>query len=229
MRVRRVVLLVAAIAAPVFAQTDTNGLTVTANRPLSVQPDQQVLQVNVSSTLNAGLDDVLAAIASAGIKATDLSGVSGPTTQYSSGNAQTQVLHWSFRFPVPLATVKSTIAALDSLMQTIGGKNSGWSLQFYGTGLQVSQEALATQQCSIPALIADARAQAQKTAAATGVALGPIVAISDGQSAPAATPVVVWGGVVSGEIFSGLIFLSPAPSPPPACSVVVKFSLLPNQ
>ena len=227
MTTQRIVLLIAAIATPLFAQMDTNGLTVTATRQRLVQPDQQILEVLVDSTLNASLDDVVAAIASAGIKATDLSGVSGPSTQ---GSTNTPVLEWAFRFTVPLATLRNTLAALDSLVQTIGGKNTGWSLRYFGSGVQVSQQALAAQQCSIPALIADARAQAQKTASATGVSLGPIIAVSDGKSLSSGTVegILVLGGFVTPTAVGVTSFLLPQ-SPPQTCSVVVKFSLLPNQ
>jgi hypothetical protein len=52
-----------------------NSITVTASNNVNLQPDQAVFSVTVGSGLDTGLDDVLAAVQSAGITAANLSSV----------------------------------------------------------------------------------------------------------------------------------------------------------
>ncbi len=220
-------LLAAASTWTLLAQTDSNGLTITASRSMAMQPDQEALRVIVISSLGTGLDDVLAAIATSGIASADLTTVYTTYTQNGNGpNAAEQALEWIFTIQTPITTLKNTIAALELLKQVIGKKNAGWRVDYSGWGTQVSSRLRDSQQCSLSDLIADARLQAQKMANATGATVGPILAVSDGSSA---SPAFGTSGLflVADVRLGTANFITQRP--PLTCSVVVKFSLLPSQ
>ena len=63
-----------------FGQLDSNSVTVTASRGVSVQADQAVFGVFVDSGLNTSLDDVLAALQGSGITVANFSGVTKVST-----------------------------------------------------------------------------------------------------------------------------------------------------
>src|SRR5258706_8129888 len=107
-------------ASPVSGQSDLNSLTVTASRSTSVQPDQAVFAINVSSTAPTSLDDVLAALQGSGVSAANFSWVSGFPPA------------WSFTLPVPFSKMKETTTALGVLKQKLSKSNpaSTWRLAF---------------------------------------------------------------------------------------------------
>ena len=74
-----------------------------------------------------------------------------------------------------------------------------------------------SQTCSIPDLLADARAQAQKLADAAGLTLGAILAMSSFAATPAANPDT--GIAIPGLISTALL------TTPQICTATVKFGL----
>ena len=68
--------------AAAFAQILPNSITVTASNNVNLQPDQAIFSVTVQSDLSVGLDDVVAAVQSAGITAANLAGVSTAIAQF---------------------------------------------------------------------------------------------------------------------------------------------------
>ncbi len=201
-------------AASLFAQLDSNSVTVTASRGVSLQPDQVVFSVRVDSDLNTGLDDVLAALQGSGITLANFNGVGTTQLVFTGGTVQPrQALEWAFTLPAPLSKIKETAASLATLQQNIARQHGGLSLSFSVQGTTVSPQLLQSQSCSLPDLLADARAQAQKLAGAAGFTADTILAMS---SATAAT-------VGATTIFSSISSLL-APSPVP-CTITVKFSL----
>ncbi len=217
------------LPACMWAQTESS-LTVTATRSLSVQPDQEVLSVTVTTPLSTGLDDVLTALTSVGVTTANLSGVYSETTGTS-----TVVLQWTFASPVPLATFKANVNSLAALQQSIGQQHSGWSLSYNSEQLQTSAAALAAQPCPTANLLADARAQAQNLVSASpALSVGPILALSDGTGS--ANSQVVSGRystffVISGPFeavyLTGLTTYLSAPVfvTNPTCTLAVKFAL----
>jgi Protein of unknown function (DUF541) len=204
-----------------WAQTESS-LTVTSTRSISVQPDQEVLSVTVTTSLNTAFDDVLTAVASAGITAANLSSVySEPATP----NVMT--LQWAFSLPVPLATLKTSLNALSALQQSIRQQNSGWSLDYSSGQLQTSADAQAAQPCPIADLLADAQAQAQKLVSASPeLSLGPILALSDGSGTPQAARAVYYFIPSISLNLVGLPAFSGVPVSNPTCTLTVKFALL---
>jgi len=207
----------------VFGQ---QSLTITASRSIALQPDEVVFAVNVTSGLNTSLDDVVGALAASGITAVNFLSV------FSSTSNQSPVLQWTFHLPAPFSKIKDMINSLTALQQTIARNQSGLSLTFNVQGTQVSPQLQASQQCPIPDLIADVRAQAQKMANTAGVTVGPILALSDGSGATDAPVLVPTVASIAGDFFGFASFLIGTPLPitsPLNCTIIVKFSVLPPQ
>ena len=211
-------ILFLASASLVFGQLDTDTITIQASRSTRLAPDQAFLSVSVNAGPDVSLDQIAAALAGSGIRASNLS------SMYSSvGN-----LRWSLTLAVPFTKLKATIASLAVLQQSIATNKSGLSLDFGVQGIQVSSDAIQSQTCAAKDLVADAEVQAGKLAAAAGFAVGPIVAISDGSSFATATAVPGTFAARIGDFSVSAWFNTTAYSfsPPPGCSLEVKFQLL---
>lgn len=167
-----------------YGQLDSNSITVTANRNAAVQPDQVVFLVGVSAGLNTSLDDVLAAVAGAGITQANFSSVNpfpgviplNPIT--GTALPLLQNITWNFTLPVSLSKMKDTVATLTGLQKTITQNNSGLMLSFNVQGTQVSPQLLQMQTCSVADLLSDARTKAQQLANAADLFLGSVLAMS---------------------------------------------------
>lgn len=203
------ILLVACACA--FGQLQTDTITITATRQVSLLPDQIVFSVQVVAPESAGIDDVVAQVAGVGISAANLSGVSS----YFNGG-----LAWNFTLAVPIPQASATTASLVQLAQ-----QSKQAVTFYVRGTQVSPVLQQSQPCSQASLISDAQSQAQSLAAAAGFTVGAVLAVSDGRLTPAALRVVAEGlpALVGG--FFGMESFA-IPPQPITCTAVVKFQLL---
>ena len=177
---RYLLLLTLASTTLALAQPSLNTLTVTATRTSSVQPDQVVFGVSVTSPLTASQGDVIAALQGSGITATNFSSVY--TTQTINGNQLVSVLQWNFTITVPIANLKSTIDTFTGLQMALSKSKNGLSLSFNVQGMQASAQAKQAQPCSLSGLISDARAQALKIANAASATLGNIVGLSNAVS-----------------------------------------------
>jgi Protein of unknown function (DUF541) len=208
-------------ASLLLGQPDSNSVTVTASQSMNVQPDQVLFAVYVTTGLNSSLDDVLAALKGVGITSANFSGVNsaaGGQLCVGTGNQPlAPTVQWAFGLPVPFAQMKATVAALTSLQQNIAQTNSGFTLSFSVQGAQVSTSLQQSQTCSIPGLIADATAQAQRLASAAGLNLGSILAMSSIIASPVANnsvPVSIAGTFTSGSLTT-----------PQGCALTVKFAV----
>lgn len=208
------------LAIPVLAQTselDSNTLTITASRTFNIVPDQALIWVGVGSTQVLTPDTAAAFLQGSGITADNLTGV-------SSGIGGTT---WYFSLAVPWSNLKDTLTALASDQRKTGPRAS---IDYSVQQAQVSPSLQAAQGCVYPALVADARAQAQKVAAAAGVTVHEIVGLSDGTvQAPVPTfaaliPVFSLGSVRSG-VFVNPFGLSGFPAPSSSCSITVQFRI----
>lgn len=207
-------------ASLLFGQLDSNSVTVTASQSMNLQPDQVLFAVYVTTGLTASLDDVLAAVKGVGITSANFSGVNSSAAAQvclGTGSQPTPSEQWAFGFPVPFAQMKATVTSLSSLQQSIAQANSGFTLSFSVQNAQVSTSLLESLSCNIPGLIANATAQAQKLAAAAGLTLGSILAMSSSTSSPVASnsvPVAVVGSFSSSNLTT-----------PQSCALTVKFTL----
>ncbi|HEY7334870.1 MAG TPA: hypothetical protein VH639_08300 [Bryobacteraceae bacterium] len=175
MSIRALLSTVVLNASLLLGQLSSNTVTVAASQGASSQPDQAVLSVIVNSDVNKNLDDIVHAVAGAGISAASLTGVS-----LQSNPPVSPQLHWSFQFPVWLSALKQTTASLAALQSAIGQGGSGLTLLFSVAGAQNSGQR--TPSCDLAGLIANARAQAQPIAAGAGLPLGQIAGISGATS-----------------------------------------------
>ena len=219
MRKGFLICILLASASLVSAQTDANSITVVASRNASLQADQAVFSVAVTSGLTASLEDVLGALQGSGITLANFTGVSTPLSPVISNPfigtgpiAPTPNLQWSFTLALPLSKIKDTIATLTTVQQNVAKKNNGFGVSFSLQGSQVSPQAQQSQACALSDLIADARAQAQKLADAAGMGVGVILAMSSATSVPTAT---------TAGLSSFLIGVAPLPN----CILTVKFAL----
>src|SRR2546429_9770598 len=88
-----------------FGQLDSNSITVTASRSTTLQPDQAIFSVDVSSGLDTTIDDVIAALAGSGILIANFQGVNNSFYIYDSTALQPSI-HWSFTLPVSFSKFK---------------------------------------------------------------------------------------------------------------------------
>ena len=230
MRKSGLLLLLLSFSPLAFGQLDSNSITVSASNNGTLQPDQAIFSVSVASSLTTGLDDVLTALQGSGITAANFSGLgtNGTTSLLGTtgrlgapGVVATPALIWFFTLPAPLANTKATVATLTTVQQNIAKLNNGLMMSFNLAGTQVSQQLAQSQTCSLSGLIASATAQAQNLAAAGGLTLGAILALSSSTSNAVSSPAnnVSLLGYVS-TVSSG------AASPP--CAITVKFNVTRN-
>ena len=196
-----------------FAQLDTNSITVSVSRSSMVPPDQVAFAVTVQSPLSTSMDDVLAALQGSGISAANFTSV-GTNPSYAVP-ATPAMLSWTFTLTVPFAKQKDTVTSLTALQQTIAQNKNGLTLSFTVAGTQVSAQALQSQTCPLTDLISDARTQAQSIAAAAGVTVGPILALSSAASSP----------IPAAITYVGLASYVSSPTYAPPCGLTVKFVL----
>jgi len=221
------ILLVFLTAAAAFAQLDSNSVTVSASRGTTIQADQVVFAITVSSGLDVNLTDVVAAVQSAGLTLSNFQSVS-TTPVYQilpTGTPQPGMpppaLQWVFALPVPISKLKDTTATLTTLQQSIARNNNGMTISFSIAGTQVSVPLQQSQTCPLPDLLSDARTQAQKMAEAANMTLGAILAMSGSTATVqpgSGVPITAYLGSFS---FSSLL-TSPTAQP---CFITVKFAL----
>ena len=212
-----------------FGQLDSNSITIRASRTLDLQRDHLQLYVTVAAAQTAGLEDILSALQGSGVAATDLASVSSFSPNPYSGTGVPPggpMLQWVFSWPVPFAKLGATLETLKTIEQTI--MKAGWSLTYGSNGIGASPQSLASQQCSIPDLLSDARAQAAMLANAAGLTAGAIVALSDDSGAGFyfAAPQNAGYFVPSLNFRSGSFSFGSSPVSNVYCSMMVKFQLL---
>jgi hypothetical protein len=207
-----------AAASVAFGQLDSDTITIQASRSTNFTPDQIAFNVAVAADPATSLDQVVAALASSGVTAANLSGLSGAQDVHSP-------LQWTFSLAVPFAKMKATIAALTALQQSFAQNPGSMTLAFAVQGLQYSMQLIQTQTCAAKDLFADALAQAQPLATLAGLAIGPVVALSDGS---VAVGQFAFGqlNAVGYAIPNSLIRAWYNPGSPPGCYLAVTFQLL---
>lgn len=203
-----------------------NSITVTASRSTPLQPDQISMVLNVTSDVNAGVDDITAALQQAGISGVVFTGVY--TTSQYSGNppAQQSRLSWSFTLTAPLSKIKDTLSAILAAQQSLAKASPPLTLSSFGAQVQVSPDLAKSQSCPEADLIKDAQAQAQKVAAAAGVSAGPILGLTGGTTGLAAAARLGSFSIINGLDFSTVsLGVFPGFAPAATCSVSVSFLL----
>jgi uncharacterized protein YggE len=209
---RNLIFTLLIVASAQAADLDNNTITVTATRTMNTTaPDQAWILVQLITPRDTGLDVVLAKLQGIGLGATDLASVFTSTVTN---------LQWNFTKATPLTAIKSTLASLTRLQSSVGAEVLNFSI----TGVQRSAAALAAQPCPLPALVSDARKQAEALAAAAGLRVGAIVSVSD-QSASAT--VTVYDVSLAVLVPASFLFVAPYVSAPAkySCALTVQFKL----
>ncbi len=234
-----------------FAQLESNTVTVTATRSVALQRDQVVFIVSVITPAATSLDDVTAALQGSGITAGQLVDVANPLALVITASAPPapRLLQWGFSVSVPVAKFKDTAAMLTALQKTIVQRANGFQLSYAVNGVMASQQSAGASLCPVADLIGDARTHAQKLAVGSGLTLGPIVGLSSVSSTATPTAVAAFIGLVpaqrSGDFSSllpgniisipgiydpyasfllGGVLSVPSTVQPLACSLAVKFA-----
>jgi hypothetical protein len=202
-------------ALPALAQFESNSLEVTATRTVTIQPDVVTFNVNVTAGATISMDAIVAALPQP-FTASDFVSAGAGFLNIGSGT------QWYFSKSLPIASMGSALTALNSAQAKLG---KSMTLTF-NTQAVVSPTAKAANPCPYGALMSDASAQAQQTASAAGLKLGPVVGLSDGSDLPAdqvlvgVSSVAEIGPAIS---FRGVEFTPPAT--PATCTLVVRFQL----
>ena len=155
-----------------FAQVDSNSVTVNVSRAANTAPDEVLLSVGVLSGYNSTLDDILAALKGTSISASNLSSVSTPLYLVSQPQ-----LEWTFGLSLPLSKLNETSAALLAAQQR-QPKKGGLTISFYVAETKASIQSQQSQGCDPSALLSDAQSQAQVLAAASNRIVGRLLGIS---------------------------------------------------
>lgn len=201
-------------------------ITVTASRPVSVQPDEISVSLSLTSSVNSGLDDITTALQQGGISGATFTGVN-TVTLYEGPPATTKSqLHWSFTVTTSLAKIKDTFTTLVAAQQALAKATPPINLSFSGGGTAVSPQLAQSLTCPDSDLFNSAQTRAQQVAAAAGVSAGRVLNISGGNVpsgvAPAA-PIFVTPSSSGG--FAN--FLLGYPGFAANCSLNVSFLLVP--
>jgi hypothetical protein len=222
----RVLCLLFAAAAFAYAQLEPDTITISAiqsGKP--EQPDYTTLSVSIQVDSALGLGEVLKPLAVLGISESEL--VEFDQTggrpicdevTYQCGPARQ---FFRFYFETTLSKLKETLA---SLARAKAAAPPEVDVR-YSIDTRMLFHLPSAPECAYPALIAGARRQAEKMAAAAGLVVGGIIAMSDGTSS---VPDASW--VSEGYALSGSPSILSAVGvevvfTPPVCAAVVQFKL----
>jgi hypothetical protein len=214
-------ILLLACPALLFGQLDSDTITISVNQIVPASPDQAIFNVIVGTPASAAIDDVLAALAPAGVTLSDLSTAS----TFTPALLPQPISFWYFTPVIALAKLNDELGALARIQQNLSKANSAWTLSYSVIGTQTS--AAAKPSCAYTTLVSYAQKQAQQTAAAAGVKVGPVIGLSDSPAGIVGVPVLASrsGDFVAGIPPGFLGVLSAVPPTVNTCSMAVQFRL----
>ena len=158
---RQALLFALALAFVMSCELRLNGVNtsvtelVVSPSAVTLQPDQVVFGVTVSSGLTSTRDEAVAALQGSGITAANFSNVRTVQLYDPRGQGTAKSLEWTFNLPVALSGMKSTIGLLSAVQKSMAQKNDEFSMSFGVQGMQVSSQLQQSQTCSLADLIAD--------------------------------------------------------------------------
>jgi hypothetical protein len=210
---RTAILLLLASAAA-FAQLDNDTITITALQATPAQTDQVSVSICLVAEIGTGLSEVLAPLQSLGISERNLVAAGSSPGSYCPYREASEKVYvwWQFAYSAPLKTIQQTFAALARTKASLGPRLS----LGYGVGTDWSQ----TQECAVPTLLSQARRQAENIAAAAGLRVGAVVALSDGTVDPSYAGLGAQVATPPGAPLIDQILTAPP------CQVIAQFKLL---
>lgn len=195
--------------------TDSINATATVVAPTPA-PTAIAVTLTVTGDVNLGLDQALQAVAGAGVTTANLLGINQSTFgQICTTNGFTTPctpVQWMFRYTAPLTKWKDIVAALT---QARGASHPGVTVDF-----SISADSPVAPACVLPTVLSQAQRRAQDAAAAAGVGVGQLIAISDGLQ-PVAQPVAVFAALSLSAVYT-----SPLPAVSTGCSVTAQYAML---
>ena len=219
--------LIFAFVPCLFGQLDDGTITITASRPVNAVPSDVRITVYVDMPPDTNIEQVAATVQPAGITAADLASV------YNYAG----YTEWIFNRTVSIAQMAGESKILDGIARDLAAKNvPNVALRSYISSSSSPDPAA----CPLPALVSDARSQAQRMADVAGLRVGPILALSDRgtQSASVIAILDPLTGVPSSAVRSGdfsstagllsaSFLLGQVPTATaPYCAISVQFQLL---
>jgi uncharacterized protein YggE len=160
-----------------FAQSD--GILTSVSRNLSVSADQADFTVVAVTGLDFTADQVTQTLQTAGLQNLSLAG-SAVVQNYDyatgSGQLQTQAVY-QLNFSVTAAAMKDTAKKLEALRTSLPETLKNLQFSAFASASQAAVDA--ARQTVLPLLLADAQKKAQSLAAAAGVKLGAVKAVSE--------------------------------------------------
>jgi uncharacterized protein YggE len=172
---------------------ESNTITVTVSKNLSLPPEQVTLDILVSSDATATLDDAQAFLRNAGVTGATFRAVAN-TAAVSSGiiipvitplpvlpsTLPVASVRWEFELTEPIGKLTATVAALSKVTPP-GPAGKFLSATFSVTNLFASDATIAdARRKALPDLIAAAQQKAKSIADAAGFSVGPVLAFRDG-------------------------------------------------
>ncbi len=193
-------ILLATVESLAFGQLESDTMTVSVSQAVDLQPDQVVFGISVTTPVSTGLDEVTASLKNAAIK---FSSVTLSRDQAT--------LTWFFTLAVPFSKLAATAAQLTTQ-----------KVEFTVRSSQEQQ----VPQCSVPTLMAAARAQASNLADAAALVVGDVLTLSTESPSPILEAFVPTAAFRLGAIPSVVTFFPIQPDVRANCSLTVKFKLL---
>src|SRR5262249_45764273 len=151
-------------------------ITVVSNAVSPTPPPGMVtVSLSVRATVGTGLEEILSALAAVGVSERDLIsfGSSGSSACLPVGGSCSPTVAWSFRIAAPLRSLPETLAKLAGAAK---GVKAGVSISYS----VYSATSSGAPDCAYAALISTARRHAENLAAAAGLRVGKVTALSDG-------------------------------------------------
>jgi hypothetical protein len=178
-------------------QAETQAITVSGLGSISAVPDQAEFSFGVEkqartaqaafADATAAMNKVIAALKAAGIAAADIQ------TQHVSISPRYSEDGQSIVGYSASSAVSAKLKKLDSAGTVIDASVTAGANQVFGPSLSVADRTQRYQQ-ALRNAIADARAKAQALAAASGLTLGSIQAVTEAGAAPPPSPVMEAAG-----------------------------------
>ncbi len=175
------------ISSCLWAQAlDSNSITVSVSRSTTLRAEQANFAMSVRSGLDSNLTAIVSALTAAGIQQGDFAGVydfSTFTNITFRDPGEVRELNWQFSYSVPFSKLNETLNSLAASAIKVSSANPRLTMSFSLSGSTVSDASIAeARRKLLPGLMDDARKQAGLLADAGGLAVGQVLAITDGGS-----------------------------------------------
>jgi uncharacterized protein YggE len=159
-----------------YAQVD--GISTTASRNLTLNPDEVTFYVSLTTELGTTLEEAVASMQDTGITAKQLLGITS-TPEYYGPPPQTRTARVAYQFFVthPYGRLKEVADKLETARKAVVANNGDLQFTLY---VSASEKAIEdNRQQLLPQLIAEARKKAELLANAAGMTLGPVLNVSE--------------------------------------------------